>query len=121
MPRSNAAHGAKLGALHDVVAGMPVEESVALLKGLLKQQRMAVGQAAANPDDELMADWREGGYPYKNLMQRRNYEQQKYRLQVELLKLQAWVKENRAESGNPVRGPRRGGQGGHHQNASWNT
>nr|MBP7526199.1 polyphosphate kinase 2 [Propionivibrio sp.] len=30
---------------------------------------------------------------YKNLMQRRNYEQQKYRLQVELLKLQAWVKE----------------------------
>jgi polyphosphate kinase 2 len=35
----------------------------------------------------------QGGYPYKNLMQRRNYERQKYRLQVELLKLQAWVKE----------------------------
>ena len=38
-------------------------------------------------------NWRNGGYPYKNLMQRRNYERQKYRLQVELLKLQAWVKE----------------------------
>ncbi|MFN8585701.1 MAG: polyphosphate kinase 2 [Dehalococcoidia bacterium] len=44
-------------------------------------------------DDELAADWREGAYPYKNLMSRRNYEKQKYRLQVELLKLQAWVKE----------------------------
>ena len=89
----DAAQQSKLGALHDVVAGMPVDESVALLKSVLKQQRMAAGQAAPNPDDELMADWREGGYPYKNLMQRRNYEQQKYRLQVELLKLQAWVKE----------------------------
>lgn len=46
-----------------------------------------------NPDDELSADWREGGYPYKNLMRRSAYEAQKYQLQVELLKLQAWVKE----------------------------
>jgi polyphosphate kinase len=46
-----------------------------------------------NSDDELMPNWRAGGYPYKHLMRRRNYEQQKYRLQVELLKLQAWVKE----------------------------
>ena len=89
----DAAQESKMGAMQDVVAGMPVDESVALLKSLLRQQRMAAGQAAPNPDDELMSDWREGGYPYKNLMQRRNYEQQKYRLQVELLKLQAWVKE----------------------------
>ena len=41
---------------------------------------------------ERTDNWRDGGYPYKNLMLRRNYEQQKYRLQVELLKLQAWVK-----------------------------
>jgi hypothetical protein len=47
-----------------------------------------------NPDSELAADWRDGGYPYKNLMSRRSYERQKYRLQVELLKLQAWVKES---------------------------
>jgi len=44
-------------------------------------------------DDELAEDWREGGYPYENLMSRRNYESHKYRLQVELLKLQAWVKQ----------------------------
>jgi len=41
----------------------------------------------------LSEDWRTGGYPYKNLLSRKNYEKQKYRQQVELLKLQAWVKE----------------------------
>jgi len=46
-----------------------------------------------HPDDELSDDWREGGYPYKHLMRRATYETQKYNLQVELLKLQAWVKE----------------------------
>lgn len=45
------------------------------------------------PDDQLADGWRLGGYPYKNLMSRKNYEKQKYQLQVELLKLQAWVKE----------------------------
>ncbi len=46
-----------------------------------------------HPDDELAPDWRDGGYPYKHLMRRSSYEAQKYQLQVELLKLQAWVKE----------------------------
>ncbi len=45
------------------------------------------------PDDELAPGWREGSYPYQNLMSRRAYEKQKYRLQVELLKLQAWARE----------------------------
>ena len=48
---------------------------------------------AIHPDEELARDWREGGYPYKHLMRRSTYEAQKYHLQVELLKLQAWVKE----------------------------
>ena len=48
---------------------------------------------SVHPDEELAAGWREGGYPYKNLMSRKSYEREKYRLQVELLKLQAWVKE----------------------------
>jgi len=46
-----------------------------------------------NPDEELAADWRSGGYPYKNLLRRSSYEKEKFRLQVELLKLQAWAKE----------------------------
>lgn len=44
-------------------------------------------------DDELSATWREGGYPYENRLSRKTYEKQKYHLQVELLKLQHWVRE----------------------------
>jgi len=46
-----------------------------------------------DPDTALSKGWREGAYPYMNLLSRKSYERQKYRLQVELLKLQAWVKE----------------------------
>jgi polyphosphate kinase 2 len=46
-----------------------------------------------DPDEELAPDWRDGGYPYRNLMRRASYEKEKFRLQVELLKLQAWVKD----------------------------
>ncbi|WP_201314402.1 polyphosphate kinase 2 [Dyella sp. EPa41] len=46
-----------------------------------------------HPDEELSPGWRKGEYPYRQKMSRRNYEKQKYRLQVELLKLQAWVRE----------------------------
>lgn len=45
-----------------------------------------------NKDLILNEKWQEGGYPYKYLMSRKNYEMYKYQLQVELLKLQAWVK-----------------------------
>jgi polyphosphate kinase 2 len=89
----DGAQESKLGAMRDVIAGLPTDDSIAMLKGLLKEQRMVLGELAPNPDEELVKDWRGGGYPYKNLMQRRNYERQKYRLQVELLKLQAWVKD----------------------------
>jgi len=89
----DGAQESKMGAMRDVMAGMPPEESLALLRGLLRQQGGMAGEPPINPDEELVKDWRDGGYPYKNLMQRRNYERQKYRLQVELLKLQAWVKE----------------------------
>ena len=44
--------------------------------------------------DELADDWRRG-YPYKFKMLRRDYEHQKFVLQTELLKLQAWVKDTR--------------------------
>jgi polyphosphate kinase len=44
--------------------------------------------------DELAEDWRTGGYPYKFKMLRKEYEREKFVLQVELLKLQQWIKEN---------------------------
>ena len=67
------------------------EERLHILNILLEETRVDKSKRP-NPDNELASDWRDGGYPYKNLMSRKNYEAQKYDLQVELLKLQAWVK-----------------------------
>ena len=47
------------------------------------------------PDEQLSVRWRDGAYPYRNLMSRKSYEKEKYQLQVELLKLQAWAKESK--------------------------
>lgn len=60
-------------------------------------QALLLNQVNADPaevdyDLALVENWRAGGYPYRYLLSRRAYEKQKYRLQVELLKLQAWVK-----------------------------
>ncbi|MBQ1658135.1 MAG: polyphosphate kinase 2, partial [Rhodocyclaceae bacterium] len=91
--------------LEDESAGTVAERARglrALLEGASPDDRKAlrralrsagVKTARANPDEELAADWREGGYPYKNLMRRSVYEREKFKLQVELLKLQSWVKE----------------------------
>ncbi|GAB10040.1 polyphosphate kinase 2 [Gordonia araii NBRC 100433] len=49
--------------------------------------------AHAPSDDDPDAPWRHG-YPYDKKMTRRTYEREKRRLQIELLKLQAWVKES---------------------------
>jgi polyphosphate kinase len=90
---ADAAQQVRLSAVRDILSGAPNEESVTILKSLLKQQRMVLDQTSIHPDEELAPGWRDGGYPYKNLMSRKTYEREKYRLQVELLKLQAWVKE----------------------------
>ncbi len=90
---TDSAQEARLSAMRDIISGASTEESVAVLKALLKQQRVVADLNAIHPDEELAPGWREGGYPYLNLMSRRTYEREKYRLQVELLKLQAWVKE----------------------------
>ncbi len=88
----DAAHQSRLAAMRDLLSGLEAKEARSLLRVLLKEKQLEIDQSG-NPDLELSPDWRNGGYPYKNLMTRRNYERQKYRLQVELLKLQAWVKE----------------------------
>ena len=92
---ADAAQLKRLAAMRDIVSGISPEEARALLRGLLKEQQLVADRTIVNPDAELAANWRDGGYPYKNLMTRSNYEKQKYRLQVELLKLQAWVKESK--------------------------
>lgn len=100
-----AAQTAKVAALHDILRDSPTEHLAlslrAVLEGAAPDDRAVLRKALRQPlreqpaegvDTELAPDWRQGGYPYQNLMSRRNYERQKYRLQVELLKLQAWVK-----------------------------
>lgn len=77
--------------LQALVSGASPDELKALRRALFKPGEAE--QTGVDPDTELSTGWREGAYPYKNLMSRKNYERQKYRLQVELLKLQAWVKE----------------------------
>ncbi|MDO9158818.1 MAG: polyphosphate kinase 2 [Burkholderiaceae bacterium] len=107
------AQTAKLAAVADIVSrrGQKPEKTAASLKAILdgaapddaKAIRNLLRQTtaserkqskvAAKPDEELNTNWRSGEYPYKNLLSRKTYEQQKYLLQVELLKLQAWAKE----------------------------
>ena len=106
-----AARDSKVEALEDIVTHTPSQKVAELAKSIeaimqgaspddAALLRKAMQQpvepttiaAAVNPDAELAPDWREGGYPYKNLLSRKSYEKQKYHLQVELLKVQAWVK-----------------------------
>jgi polyphosphate kinase len=83
-----------LDSIAAIMKGLSPDE-VAQLRSMMLEGNPADWQAARtrHPDDELAAGWRDGDYPYRNLMSRRAYERQKYRLQVELLKLQAWVRE----------------------------
>jgi len=85
---------ADTNALQDILAGRAPGDAKALARALLEKQQVRSRAADAESEDELSADWRTGGYPYKYLLPRKSYERQKYRLQVELLKLQAWMRES---------------------------
>ena len=80
-----------LSQLQALIAGASPDEVKALRRTLFARDEAQA--LKVDPDTELSARWRDGAYPYKNLLSRKSYERQKYRLQVELLKLQAWVKE----------------------------
>ena len=87
----------KAEGLRAILEGAAPDDAKAIRR-LLKeeaQQTRNKARTVVNPDEVLSADWRSGAYPYRNLLSRKTYEAQKYLLQVELLKLQAWVKENR--------------------------
>ena len=92
---SQAGHGSPelIESLKAILAGASPEDAEVLRNALMTKPSPGTPGLPRNPDDELSDDWREGGYPYKNLMSRKSYEHHKYQLQVELLKLQAWVKE----------------------------
>ncbi|WP_193088446.1 polyphosphate kinase 2 [Advenella sp. FME57] len=78
-----------------LLEGMAADDRRELLQ-LLREEKLRVDNLRhpeTDPDYKLQDNWQDGGYPYKYLMSRRNYEFQKYDLQVELLKLQSWIKE----------------------------
>jgi polyphosphate kinase len=79
-----------VGELQALLDGASPDEAKSLRQLLFRRDATL---PAEDRDNELAPNWREGAYPYRHLMSRRTYERQKYRLQVELLKLQAWVKE----------------------------
>ena len=83
-----------LSTVRTLIGGMSPDEIATLRAHLFDGDTvLRSGHGTLDPDDELSPAWREGGYPYRHLMSRRAYEKQKYRLQVELLKLQAWVRD----------------------------
>lgn len=77
-----------------IMAGASPDDAAALRNALLKTPQAGSEQRMQIADEMLAEDWRSGGYPYKNLMSRKNYERQKYHLQVELLKMQSWIKKS---------------------------
>lgn len=81
-------------ALQAIMAGASPDDAIAL-KRALQSAEAEQAIAGPHPDEELADDWRQGGYPYRNLMLRKSYEKAKYGLQVELLKLQSWTKEQK--------------------------
>jgi polyphosphate kinase 2 len=80
--------------LQALIGGASPDERKSLKLALAAAKpKRAASKTGVDADIDLVPNWREGVYPYVNLMSRKAYERQKYRLQVELLKLQAWVKE----------------------------
>ena len=57
-----------------------------------------------DPDGEAVDTWREN-YPYDERMAREEYDEQKYLLQVELLKFQNWASRHRDQARAALRGP----------------
>ncbi len=52
--------------LNVILEGASPEDAAKLRQQLLKQMPV-VSKKRVDPDEELSKDWREGGYPYKNL------------------------------------------------------
>ena len=72
-------------------------------------------------DNPKLPDWldkralRAGGYPYDDKMDWDDYGKTLEKLQIELVKLQAWMQKTGSRVLALVRGPRRCGQGRHHR------
>lgn len=68
-----------------------IEADLVESAGAAAEDLTAAGENLASDVGDGMAAWREG-YPYDSKISRKEYERDKRALQIELLKLQAWVK-----------------------------
>ena len=102
--RTFAAQEAGQAALRDIAASAGPEAARALIDGAAPDDAarmrdwLGLPKPAGTPrrtSNELDPNWRDGDYPYKYRMLRRDYEREKFILQTELLKLQQWVKDER--------------------------
>ena len=82
-------------ALKSALKEEPPEEQVRILKLMIKDAKTRIHAAGDNEknEDELVENWEKAEFPYKHRMSNKSYEKEKLPLQVELLKLQKWVKE----------------------------
>ena len=85
-------------AIAAILQGKSPKDRKAILKRLLENEKAQEkkDRTGVDPDEELSPEWRRGGYPYRNHLGRKRYEREKFGLQVELLKMQTWVKETGA-------------------------
>lgn len=85
-------------AIAAILQGKSPKDRKGILKRLLENEKAQEkkDRTGVDPDEELSPEWRRGGYPYRNHLGRKRYEREKFGLQVELLKMQTWVKETGA-------------------------
>jgi polyphosphate kinase 2 len=76
--------------LRRILGTMSPKDAKVLRQGVVGEHKAD----ASDPDLELVAHPKPGQYPYRYRMSRKSYEAQKYRLQIELLKLANWVRDN---------------------------
>ncbi|MDP3906128.1 polyphosphate kinase 2 [Novosphingobium sp.] len=100
-----AAQQAAMAAIETLAARGRWNDIEALIEGSAPDDAARMRQLLGIPDhsiplrqtsDELAPGWKQGGYPYKYKMLRKDYERDKFLLQAELLKLQTWIKDTGA-------------------------
>lgn len=96
LKRTASAYARKEELIHEILNGQSEKDRFAILTDLIdrisSRQRKKEKDREAE-ENQLNPNWLNGAYPYINRLRRSVYEEEKFKLQVELLKLQAWVKE----------------------------
>ena len=82
--------------LHSALRSVSPKDARAILRTLKNKMETRSNGDRSHWDLDLVLshDATPGAYPYANKLSRTSYEEQKYRLQVELLKMWRWVKEH---------------------------